>query len=77
MNVTDKDCRTALHYAVEKGDCERKTFWKSVINTNELIVGDEKIVNMLIEHGAKINVQDTEGRTSLHFANQRGSYLSC
>lgn len=45
-----------------------------MIEIRYFLVGNERIVNLLIENGANANLANDEGKTALHTAATHGNY---
>ncbi len=87
VNEKDKESKTALHYAAERGSFEivRYLVWHDA-NVNEkdkesktalhyaAKSGSFEIVRYLVWHDANVNEKDKESKTALHYAAERGSF---
>jgi ankyrin repeat protein len=79
VNTADKNGVTPLHVAVMQSNVPLKNNCsdygsgnvncnnKSVIDDNNIVIGDKDLVSCLLHHGAQINAHDKMGRTPLLF----------
>lgn len=75
VNTADDRGRTALHLAAEKGSWifER---WIRRITNESLSSGDGRMVDLLIQVGADVNIVDNGGVSALHYAALNSNFLS-
>ncbi len=71
VNATAKDGVTALMIAAGPVYLEEKEADGATMSVS-IDGGYEKIVRLLLEHGAEVNAKDIHGNTALFYANQKG-----
>ncbi|KAL4496128.1 hypothetical protein ABPG72_012865 [Tetrahymena utriculariae] len=94
-NIQDKDGNTALNYAASMGqeECCEILLNSNKININQqnshgetpliqsIIEGQFNIINMLLNHKINLEIQDTKGRSAIHYAaitkGNSPAYIRC
>jgi ankyrin repeat protein len=71
VNATAKDGVTALMLAAGPVYLEEKQSYGSFMNIS-IDGGHDKIVRLLLDHGAEVNAKDIHGNTALFYAIQKG-----
>lgn len=74
VSTTARDGNTALHLAADWGDkIKYKTISQLGMELKSIcILGHEKVVQLLIEHGSNVSATDAAGNTPLHRAAHLG-----
>lgn len=78
VNIKRNDGRTPLHTAVQNGNNNYFQFDLRCISACPIwcthVLGEEKIVKLLLKNGANVNIKKNDGKTPLHMAiAQQGS----
>lgn len=78
MNYVNIYGKSPLHVAAEKGKQNVWIVFNSGRKNGFYILGDEKIVNLLVRGGANANLVSGDGLTALQYAVNKGiSWIQC
>lgn len=77
VNVMNKN-GTTLHWAATRGISNNFTlkFKQPIKILSFLCSGNDKIVDLLVDNGADINLKNNDGKTALDIALEKGSLIT-